>query len=643
NLFRGILDNHICNLGICNRITITQLNGTNFASMFHDNFYDVEQLSSDDRTLIAQKYREYLRRIAQAAIWTTYIYFAVRLFFTLTTPDRTWKMWIMLGVEGLFGHISLNHQRLSLAATIKPQHRRPRKRLRSNENLPRVDVLVTCCGEPVEIILDTVRAACALDYPDSRFRVRLLDDRGSIDLRDAIIKLTAKWTHLSYHTRGKQSGKSFAKAGNLNYALFSLQTEDPPEFCTVVDADSILMPDFLRATLPHLLADPEVALLTTRQYFYNLPRGDPLSQSRAYFYTCENAELDLLGHALDAGSGAVFRRDAILDAGGYPTYSFSEDWQLSLILRGLGKRTMQVQEVLQFGLVPISLAGHLKQRNRWHIGHSQQISVLFPSVNKAIPEHLRLDIALGGLSIMAGLVTYSIGFVALPFLLVSDGGFIPAGSAFEVKIQLVLAIAHVASTWAYDWARSAHAGVPFAPFAHAENSWLAAAHLYAIVRFHLLGSKPKGSFVTGSTANSSENTTSISSFQKAYRDTLQSGAFLNIFLFIATEGAMLFAIWVAVSGDGPTIPKLLTTIAWPPLLHLYFLAIVNNWVPIAHLFNPPIYHSRVSRLLTTEKGISYPRAEVEEQLSSNKSFLGLCCSFVVPLVLLGALMGVVIS
>jgi hypothetical protein len=34
------------------------------------------------------------------------------------------------------------------------------------------------------------------------------------------------------------------------------------------------------------------------------------------------------------------------------------------------------------------------------------------------PEHLRWDIALGGLSIMAGLVSYSVGFVALPFLLV---------------------------------------------------------------------------------------------------------------------------------------------------------------------------------------------------------------------------------
>lgn len=371
------------------------------------------------------------------------------------------------------------HQSVSLAATSSPQCT-PRKklRLRNDANLPKVDILITCCGESLEIILDTVRAACVLDYPTSRYRVRLLDDGASTELRDAVSTLSSTWNHLTYHTRGKQSGQSFAKAGNLNYALFSLQTEDPPEFCTVVDADSILLPEFLRATLPHLLEDPQAALLTTRQYFYNLPRGDPLSQSRAYFYTCENTELDLLGHALDAGSGAVFRRQAILDVGGYPTFSFSEDWQLSLILRGMGKRTIQVQEALQSGLVPTSLAGHIKQRNRWNIGHSQQVSLLFPSRSKSIPDHLHWDIALGGLSIMGSLATYVIGFVAVPFLLALEGDIIPNKSTLDVKVQIMLATAHVASTSAYHWLRSAHAGVPFVPFAHTENSWLAAGEIH---------------------------------------------------------------------------------------------------------------------------------------------------------------------
>lgn len=341
-------------------------------------------------------------------------------------------------------------------------------------SLPTVDVLITCCGESTDIILNTVAAACLLDYPTSRFRVRLLDDGASTELRDQISKLSVKWSHLSYHTRGKQSNQSFAKAGNLNYALFSLQTEDPPQFCTVVDADSILLPHFLRATLPHLLEDPQAALLTTRQYFDNLPPGDPLSQSRAYFYNCENAELDLINHAVDAGSGAVFRRDAIIEVGGYPTFSFSEDWQLSLILRGMDKHTVQVQEVLQFGLVPTSLAGHVKQRHRWHIGHSQQISVLFVPAKPPIPRHLSWGIATGGLSIMASLATYVIGFFAVPFLLLVDGGLIPSQSLLEIKIQVILASLHVILTWGYNWSRSKHAGVPFVPFAHTENSWLAA-------------------------------------------------------------------------------------------------------------------------------------------------------------------------
>lgn len=165
------------------------------------------------------------------------------------------------------------------------------------------------------------------------------------------------------------------------------------------------------------------------------------------------------------------------------------------------------------------------------------------------------------------------------------------------------------------------------------------AHLHAVIRFHLFGSKPKGSFVTGSTANSNDNTTSISALQKACRDILHSGVVANVCLFVATVGAMLLAIWVALSERGWMIPSLLTTIAWPPLLHLFLLSLVNNWVPIAHLLYSPVYHSRDSRLVTTEQEISYPIAEVEIELSTQDSFFGRCCFFVVPTVLVGTLVG----
>lgn len=365
------------------------------------------------------------------------------------------------------------HDQFLTVAAGTTSNNRPRGRLRlhGDDDLPRVDVLVPCCGEPVEVVMDTIRAACTMDYPVTQFRVLLLDDGASTVLQSAVTDARSQWPHLSYHSRGKQSGRVFAKAGNLNYALFSVQNDDPPQFCAVLDADCMPTADYLRATLPHLLRDPQAALLTTRQYYYNLPTGDPLQQSRVHFYTCHNAELDRMGSALDAGSGAIFRREIVVDLGGYPTFSFSEDWQLSLILRGLGHRIIQVLEPLQLGLVPSSLDGHISQRNRWQIGHSQQPSVLFPSANQSIPKHLQWSITLGGLSIVFGLLGYVVGFAAVPVLLISRR-VIPTTSPFFVKVQVFSAVLYLSLTWIHALIQSAHAGFRIPPFAHLENSWL---------------------------------------------------------------------------------------------------------------------------------------------------------------------------
>ncbi|KAA8651197.1 glycosyltransferase family 2 protein [Aspergillus tanneri] len=434
---------------------------------------EIEELAPDSRILSGLRYRKLLFHTARVAIWNFNLYFVVRLLLILCAPTRQWQMWVMLLLEGIFGIMSRHDQGLVVAAGAGPQSTpRKRLRLRGDKALPRVDVLVTCCGEQIDVILDTVRAACTMDYPVSRFRVLLLDDGGSIELRDAVSELHSKWPHLFYHSRGKQSGQVFAKSGNLNYALFSLQKDHPPDYCSILDADSMPKPEFLRATLPHLLLNPQVALLTTRQYFYNIPEGDPLSQCRLHFYLCQNAELDRVGVAIDAGSGAVFRRNAIIDIGGYPTFSFSEDWQLSLVLQGMGYCTIQVQEPLQFGLVPTSLDGHVAQRDRWHIGHSQQIQALCPPANKTIPWDVQWSIALGGLLIILRLVGYIVGFAAVPLLMMS-GPLIPATSPLLAKVQIVLAVLHAASTWVFCWLQGAHAGTPIPPFAHLENSWLA--------------------------------------------------------------------------------------------------------------------------------------------------------------------------
>lgn len=312
-----------------------------------------------------------------------------------------------------------------------------------------------------------------MDYPQSRFRVLVLDDGDSALLKKSISELRTKWPHLSYNSRGRQSGQVFAKSGNLNYALAVLQRDWQPEFCAVLDADSIPTREFLRATLPHLLIDSEAALVSTRQYFSNLPNGDPLSQARGHFYTCQNAKLDILGCAIDSGSGAVFRRQSIMNVGLYPTYSFSENWQLSLLLHGIGHKTFQVDEALQFGLVPASLAGHIAQRKRWNIGHAQQVPSMLSSKSKSLPAHLRLSIALNGAGIVLEELGCLLGFAVVPLLLICGKNLIPASSPTVAALQFTLSLGQLVLTWVYELLQAAFAGSRSTPFEFLENKWLA--------------------------------------------------------------------------------------------------------------------------------------------------------------------------
>lgn len=120
-------------------------------------------------------------------------------------------------------------------------------------------------------------------------------------------------------------------------------------------------------------------------------------------------------------------------------------------------------------------------------------------------------------------------------------------------------------------------------------------------------------------------------------EVLESGVWLNIGLLVASLGGMILAFQMVVRADRPLISTVSSLAAWPPLLYLFLLVVANNWVPVGYIFNPPVYHSRASRLMTTEKGISYPREGNEE--ICEPSLMGRLCTFGVPMVLIGVLVG----
>ena len=133
----------------------------------------------------------------------------------------------------------------------------------AGEDVPTIDVLIPFCGEGLDIVLDTVRAACALDYPTERYRVILLDDGNSVDLRDQIGIIKKNQGHLFYTARGVEI-ITHSKAGNLNHGLaFEGLKTGPSQYIAIPDVDMIPVPTFLRALVPHLLNDPSLTMITS--------------------------------------------------------------------------------------------------------------------------------------------------------------------------------------------------------------------------------------------------------------------------------------------------------------------------------------------------------------------------------------------
>lgn len=192
------------------------------------------------------------------------LYFSLRVHFTLAAQHAYHRVfpaaWIFLAIEVGIAVPIMFHSLWSVYV-VKP---RKRKKLRlTGDVVPTVDVLITCCGEDDDLILNTTRAACSQDFPRDSFRVIVLDDGGSSALYRAVQALSASYPNLHYRSRPKLPNvPHHFKAGNLNYGLEQTLSMEGGrgEFVAALDADMIPEPHWLRAILPHMLSGERCAL-----------------------------------------------------------------------------------------------------------------------------------------------------------------------------------------------------------------------------------------------------------------------------------------------------------------------------------------------------------------------------------------------
>ena len=167
-----------------------------------------------------------------------------------------------------------------------------------------VDVLITTYNEPIDMVMETARAAARITY---QHRTWVLDDGDRAELRRQAETEGIGWIGRSAEWVGRPR---HAKAGNLNNALLATNGE----FLAILDADQVPEPRFLDRTLGYF-RDERMALVQTPQVFTNVPEHDPLGSQAPLFYGPIQQGKDGWNAAFFCGSNAVIRREALMRLG----------------------------------------------------------------------------------------------------------------------------------------------------------------------------------------------------------------------------------------------------------------------------------------------------------------------------------------
>ena len=225
-----------------------------------------------------------------------------------------------------------------------------------------VDILIPTKDEPVWMVRRAILGALAMRYPHGTY---VLDDGN----RPEIAQL-AREQGASYLAEEHVQGK----AEHLNNALW----QSSAEFIAVFDADHVPVPEFLERTLGYF-TDERAAFVQTSQDFYNVDsyqhRFDVESRrtwhDQTLFFRVIQPGKDYRNAAVFSGSCAVFRRRALEDVGGFAPETVAEDLHTSIRLHARGWKSVYHNEILAYGLAPVTAGPYHAQRLRWGRGAMQ--------------------------------------------------------------------------------------------------------------------------------------------------------------------------------------------------------------------------------------------------------------------------------
>lgn len=298
-------------------------------------------------------------------------------------------------------------------------------------DLPRVVLQIPVFNEPL-VTEQSLRCVALLDWPKDRLRIQLLDD--STDETSARADVVAAELRIGGavidHVR--RADRSGFKAGACAHGL--TLTDEP--FIAMLDADFRPPPNWLKRTVPLFLTDDRIGFVQSRCEFQNfeknwLTRAQGLVQDGHYLV--EQRSRAHAGWLFQFnGTGGIWRRATVEDAGGWSDYSLCEDLDLTVRAALQGWHGLFVSEPPIPGQVPEGIRDFRRQQRRWSNGFVQVAQKTVLPIWRSPWSLTRRVMAISLIAHQIFFPTAAIGLIAFFLGVILHGSLAPFAGMLEI-------------------------------------------------------------------------------------------------------------------------------------------------------------------------------------------------------------------
>lgn len=241
-----------------------------------------------------------------------------------------------------------------------------------NNEWPMVTIQLPTYNElyVVERLIDCISQ---IDYPDECLEIQMLDDSNDETtsiIENAINKSKENRPNLNIQLIRRPKREGY-KAGALKYGLEIAKGQ----YIAIFDADFLPGKSFLKDTIPHFYEREKIGVVQTRWEHIN-KNYSILTNLQAFgldaHFTVEQVGRNTAGHFINFnGTGGVWDKQCILDAGNWHADTLTEDLDLSYRAQRKGWQFRYVEAVGTPAELPATMNALKSQQYRWTKGAAE--------------------------------------------------------------------------------------------------------------------------------------------------------------------------------------------------------------------------------------------------------------------------------